>query len=317
MQIFAGQVRFGIHAGPQNTNYADYVHTWKRAEELGYDWASVFDHFMPISGGPIDGPCFEGPTLLAALAAQTSTIRCGILVVGNTYRNPAVLANIFATIDHVSNGRVELGIGAGWYEAEHEQYNIPFYTPGRRIRMLGESVKIIRSLFENERTTFNGRYYTVHEALLAPKPVQPRLPIWVGGAGEQLTLRVVAESADGWNTFFMSPEEYRAKLEVLAGHCCDVGRDPAEIRKSLAGGLLVGETEAEVAERTAELGTVQRGIAGTPEQCIEQILEYVKLGVGDFLFSARPPVDFRSLELFQMHVAPAVRAEAATILAAG
>jgi alkanesulfonate monooxygenase SsuD/methylene tetrahydromethanopterin reductase-like flavin-dependent oxidoreductase (luciferase family) len=178
-------------------------------------------------------------------------------------------------------------------------------------------VKIIRSLFENERTTFNGRYYSVHDALLEPKPVQQPLPIWIGGAGEQLTLRVVAESADGWNTFFMPPEDYRTKLDVLAAHCKDTGRDPADIRKSLAGGLLVGETEAEVAERAAELGAVQRGIAGTPEQCIEQLLEYVRLGVGDFLFSARPPVDFGSLELFQKHVAPAVRTEGAKLLAAG
>jgi F420-dependent oxidoreductase-like protein len=317
MQIFAGQVRFGIHARPQNTDYSSYVETWKHAEELGYDRASVFDHFMPISGGPIEGPCFEGPTLLAALAAQTSTIRCGILVVGNTYRNPAVLANIFATIDHVSNGRVELGIGAGWYEAEHEQYNVPFYTTGRRIRMLGESVKIIRSLFENQPSTFNRRYYTVHEALLEPKPVQPKLPIWVGGAGEQLTMRVVAESADGWNTFFMPPDEYRHKLDVLFEHCREFNRDPNDIRKSLAGGLLVGETESEVAERSAQLGAVQRGIAGTPEQCIEQCLDYMRLGVGDFLFSARPPVDFRSLELFQRHVAPALRAEAPSLLPAG
>lgn len=315
MQIFAGQVRFGVHAGPQNTTYADYLQLWQRVEALGYDWASVFDHFMPIGGGPVEGPCFEGPTLLAALAAQTSTIRCGILVVGNTYRNPAILANIFATIDHVSNGRVELGIGAGWYETEHEQYNIPFYTTGRRIRMLGESVKIIRSLFENQRTTFNGRYYSVHDALLEPKPVQEHLPIWIGGAGERLTLRVVAESADGWNTFFMPPEEYQHKLDALAAHCRDVGRDPAEIRKSLAGGLLVGETEAEVAERAAQSGGVQRGIAGTPEQCIEQIIEYLKLGVGDFLFSGRQPVDYRSLELFQKLVAPAVRTEAARLLA--
>src|SRR5262249_20613216 len=124
-QIFDGQIRFGIHAGPQHTTYADYLHLWQTAEAMGYDWASVFDHFTPIMTDP-EGPCSEGPTLLAALAAQTSRLRCGILVIGNTYRNPAVLAKIAATIDHVSGGRLEWGIGAGWWEMEHQEYGIPF-----------------------------------------------------------------------------------------------------------------------------------------------------------------------------------------------
>src|SRR5215212_3874849 len=140
-QIFEGQLRFGIHAGPQQVDYAAYLRLWQTAERLGYDWASVFDHFIPIMSDP-EGPCFEGLTLLAALAAQTSRIRCGILVVGNTYRHPAVLAKIAATIDHVSQGRLELGVGAGWWEMEHEEYHIPFHTAARRIRMLGESAKM-------------------------------------------------------------------------------------------------------------------------------------------------------------------------------
>src|SRR5262245_61103653 len=217
-QIFDGQVRFGIHSGPQGTTSHDYRDLWLMAEDLGYDWASVFDHFMPIAGAPVEGPCFEGLTLLSAMAAQTRTIACGILVVGNTYRNPALLANITATIDQVSSGRFELGLGSGWYEMEHDQYDIPFYTPGRRIRMLGESVRIIRSMLDQPRTTFAGRYYKVTDALCEPKPVQQHLPIWIGGAGEQLTLRVVAESADGWNTFFMSRDAYQAKLDALARH---------------------------------------------------------------------------------------------------
>lgn len=126
---------------------------------------------MPIAGASVEGPCFEGLTLLAAMSAHTSRIRCGILVVGNTYRNPAVLANIAATIDHVSNGRMELGLGAGWYEMEHEQYDVPFYTVGRRIRMLGEAAQIVKSLWTQQRTTFEGRYYKVTDALCEPKPV--------------------------------------------------------------------------------------------------------------------------------------------------
>jgi F420-dependent oxidoreductase-like protein len=319
MQIFAGQVRFGVHAGPQNYPYAEYLEVWKTVEDLGYDWCSVFDHFMPIGGLPIEGPCFEGFTLLSAMAAQTSRIRCGILVTGNTYRHPALLANMAATIDHVSNGRLELGMGAGWYEEEHEQYGMPFYTTGRRIRMLGESVKIVRSMLTEQRTTFNGRYYTVHDALCEPKPVQERVPIWVGGAGEQLTMRVVAESADGWNTFWMAPDAYERKLAILAEHCKEVDRNPNDIRKSLGTGVLVGETEAEVAERAGPGGIEaarQNGVAGTPEQCIEQLLPYIRLGVGDFLFRPGRPLDVRSLSLFIEKVAPELRREGAALLSA-
>lgn len=316
MQIFEGQIRFGIHAGQQHTTFDDYAELWKAAEDLGFDWASVFDHFVPIQSDPT-GPCYDGLTLLAAMAAQTSTIRCGILVVGNTYRHPAVLANMATTIDHISKGRLELGIGAGWWEMEHEQYGIPLHKPGRRIRMLGEATQIIKSLWTEERTTFEGRYYDLENALCEPKPEQqPSIPLWIGGAGEQLTLRVVAESADGWNTFFGPIPEYQHKLDVLADHCRAVGRDSGDIRKSLVVQAVVGETEAEVDERLAALSTTrnidaealrQRAIVGTPEQCAEQLKPYVAAGVGDFIIGARAPVDYRTLELVAKEVAPRVR----------
>lgn len=315
MQIFEGQIRFGIHSGPQNTTFKDYLDLWRAAEDLGFDWASVFDHFMPIQSDP-SGPCFEGLTLLSAMAAHTSRIRCGILVVGNTYRNPAMLANIGATIDHVSNGRLELGIGAGWYELEHQQYGIPFYTTGRRIRMLGETAQILKRMWASGRASFRGRYYRIEDAFCEPKPVQGGgLPLWIGGAGEQLTLRMVAETADGWNTFFIPMDAYKQKLDALAKHCHDVNRDPADIRKSLVLGALVGETEAEVDEEVRRAGgerdAIRRGaVVGTPEQCAEQIMEYVRAGVGDFILRARPPANLRQLELFAKKVAPLVRSEA-------
>jgi F420-dependent oxidoreductase-like protein len=305
MQIFEGQLRFGIHSGPQHTTFPDYLALWKSAEDLGLDWASVFDHFLPIFSDP-EGPCFEGPTLLSALAAHTTRLRCGILVVGNTYRNPAVLANIAATIDHVSAGRLELGVGAGWFQMEHEQYGIPFHTTGRRLRMLGETLQVLKLLWTQERTTFEGRYYTLTEALLEPKPLQNPLPLWVGGLGEQLTLRVVAESADGWNTFFMSQDDYHHKLDVLGRHCKEVGRDPGDIRKSLVFRALIRSTEGE-ARAAAEH---EQGItlAGTSEQVAQALVPYAReLGVGDFLLGARPPADLETLTLFAKEVAPEVR----------
>src|SRR5262249_1202349 len=149
---------FGIHAGPQHTSYADYLRLWRLAEDLGYDWASVFDHFVPIQADPA-GPCFEGPTLLAALAAQATRLRRGTPVGGNTYRTPALLAKIAATLDHIAGGRLEWGLGAGWWQLEHEQYHVPFYTTGRRIRMLGETARMLKLLWTQERTTFDGTYY--------------------------------------------------------------------------------------------------------------------------------------------------------------
>jgi len=323
MQIFQGKIRFGIHSGQQNTTFQEYLDLWKKAEELGYDWASTFDHFLPIYSDP-EGPCFDGLTMLSAMAAHTTRLRCGILVVGVTYRHPAVLANIAATIDHVSGGRLELGIGAAWYELEHNQYGIQFPSIGRRMQMLREAIAIMKGMWTEHRTTFKGRFYEVTDALCEPKPVQkPRIPLWVGGAGEKLTLRIIAESADGWNTFMTPRDVYQHKLEVLAGHCRDVGRDPSDIRKSLVVQGLVRETEAEVRKtllRNPAAGTPAQGragIVGTPDQCVEQLLPYVKLGVADFIMSARMPADMRTLELIARRVAPEVKRQGEPILAKG
>lgn len=317
MQIFNGELRFGIHAGQQNLSLAEYTELWQITERLGYDWASVFDHFLPIMSDP-EGPCFEGLTLLSALAAQTKKLRCGIIVIGITYRNPAILAKIATTIDHVSNGRLELGIGGAWFEMEHMQYGVDFPPIGKRLDMLGEAAQIIKGLWTQKRTTFKGRYYHVTDALHEPKPLQnPHPPLWVGGAGEKKTLRVVAESADGWNTFLMPMDQYQHKLDVLAGHCADVGRDPGDVRKQLGMFAMIGETEAEVAEFKKQAASMQTSgpnmmpLLGTPEQCVEQLLPYAKAGVGDFLLLVRSPSpeNVRTLELFAKKIVPIVREE--------
>jgi alkanesulfonate monooxygenase SsuD/methylene tetrahydromethanopterin reductase-like flavin-dependent oxidoreductase (luciferase family) len=260
-------------------------------------------------------------TLLAAMAAHTSRMRLGMIVVGVTYRHPAVLANEAVTIDHISGGRLEFGLGAAWFALEHEQYGIDFPPIGRRMDMLDEAARIVRSLWTNEATTFEGRHFQLREARCEPKPVQSHLPLWIGGSGERRTLRIAAAHADGWNTFLTSEDEYRHKLDVLARHCADVGRDPAAIRKQLVFRAVLGEDEAEasdgVRERAEVLGVDaaqlhERWIVGTPEQCAERLAPYVSLGVGDLLLFARPPTDRRTLELVARHVAPAVRAGLST-----
>jgi alkanesulfonate monooxygenase SsuD/methylene tetrahydromethanopterin reductase-like flavin-dependent oxidoreductase (luciferase family) len=231
-----------------------------------------------------------------------------------TYRHPAVLANMAVTIDHISAGRLELGMGAAWFELEHEQYGIPFPPFRVRAEMLREACLILKSMWTNERTTFEGTHYRLKDALCEPKPVQsPSIPLWVGGMGERRTLRVVAEVADGWNTFLMPEEEYRHKLEVLAGHCNGFGRDPGDIRKQLSVSMILGETVAEaddrVKERAATTGIDEdllrgRFMATTPERFADVLRPFREMGVGDFLMVARPPVDERTMELFAKQVAP-------------
>jgi F420-dependent oxidoreductase-like protein len=315
MQIYDGQLRFGIHAGQQHTSFDDYLALWRLAEDAGLDWASVFDHFLPIQSDPT-GPCFEGLTLLGAMAAHTARLRCGIIVVGVTYRNPAILAKIVTTIDHVSGGRMELGIGAAWYEDEHLQYGVPFPPIGERMDMLDEACRVLRALWTQPRATVVGEHFAVRDALAEPKPVQDRLPLWIGGSGERRTLRIVAEHADGWNTFHGDVAEYRHKLDVLARHCADVGRDPADIRKQIVLRAILRDTEAEAHERARERAEasgvpveqlVDGMIVGTPEQAVQRLEEHRRLGVGDFLLLARPPADRRSIELLAREVAPAMR----------
>ncbi len=198
-----------------------------------FEHAWLFDHFAPISSD-LDGPCLEGWTLLAAYAACTSRLRLGLMVTGNTYRHPAVLAKIAATVDVISNGRLDLGIGAGWNEYEHTSMGIPLYAPGERIRRLGEACEIIKRLFTQHLTDFDGRYYQLKQARCEPKPIQkPYPPFVIGGGGEQLTLRVVAQYADVWNFAGGSVEQFNHKVEILREHCDKVGRDPAEIELSV------------------------------------------------------------------------------------
>jgi F420-dependent oxidoreductase-like protein len=317
VSLFPDKLRFGIHAGQQYADFRSYLDLWRTAEEVGLDWASVFDHFMPIQADPT-GPCFEGMTLLAAMAAHTERLRIGIIVTGVTYRFPAVLANEAVTIDHVSDGRLELGIGGAWYDLEHNQYGIPMPTLGTRLAMMGESAVVLKSLWTQERTTFEGKHFHLRDAMCEPKPLQkPRIPLWIGGSGEKVTLRHVALEADGWNTFLMPLDEFDHKLSVLDGHCADVGRSRSDIRIQLVMQAVLGASSAEAEEqlraRAAALHLEPdelraRGLmALTPGELAERLRPYVERGVGDFLLSARPPMDRRTLELFAGEVAPAMR----------
>jgi len=227
-------LHFGIKTAQQNTTYEDILRVWLEADSIPViEHAWAFDHFIPLGPDPT-GPQLEGWTLLAALAARTERLCVGLMVTGNTYRHPAVLANIGATVDVISHGRLDFGIGAGWNELESNMYGIPLYTPGERIRRLGEACEVIKRLWTETVANFDGKYYQLKDARCEPKPIQkPYPPFVIGGSGEQLTLRVVAQYANIWNFAGGSVETFRHKSEVLDGHCAAIGRDPKTIERSI------------------------------------------------------------------------------------
>ena len=228
------KLRFGFKTAPQSTTYEDMQRVWLEADTVpSIEHAWLFDHFMPINGDT-GGPCFEGWSLLSAFAAQTKRLRVGLMVTGNTYRHPAVLANIGATVDIISNGRLDFGIGAGWNETEHSAYGIPLYGAGERIRRLGEACEVIKRMWTETAPDYDGQYYQLKQAYCEPKPIQkPYPPFVIVGSGEKLTLRVVAQYADIWNYVGGGVENFQQKSAILDEHCAAVGRDPSTIERSI------------------------------------------------------------------------------------
>ena len=224
-------LRFGLKNSGQATTIQGLRDVWRIADEAGFDHVWDFDHLASIGSAGTDRSIYEGWTLLAAIAASTKRVRFGCLVTGNTYRHPALLAKMAVTVDHLSGGRLEFGIGAAWAEAEHQMYGIEGLD--HRVGRLRESLEAIISLWTKERTTLDGRYYHFKDAIANPKPVQkPHPPIWIGGGGD-LMLSVVARYADVWNVSGASTPDAAAELgRKLDEACHAIGRDPAQIRRS-------------------------------------------------------------------------------------
>ncbi len=298
--------------GPQ-VQWKTSVDIALRAEQLGYDSIWVYDHFHNVPR-PAGQAVFESWTTIAAISQLTTRVRLGQMVGGNGYRNPALLAKITSTIDVISGGRLDWGIGAGWYENEYRGYGYPFPKPKDRVAMLEETVQIVRSMWTKPETTFAGKHYDLNRAQCDPKPIQrPMPPVWIGGGGEQLTLRVVAKHADCSN-FGGTPEIWAHKRDVLREHCVAVGRDFSEIRLTWSPEILIRSTEAEVA--AAELSSIpgqpspdRRGnnLIGTPEQVAAKIQKYVDLGCRGFVPWCADYPDTETLERLAIEVMPAFR----------
>jgi F420-dependent oxidoreductase-like protein len=300
-------VRFGVHAGLQNTSIAELQGLWRRIEELGFDWISVWDHFYAAdnTGNP---HCLEAITTHAALASSTERVQCGSLVYSAGYRHPAVLANAIATLDQIAEGRVVLGLGGGWLQQEYDVYGMHYGTPGERLRMLNEYIQCVRGLLTQSHTDFDGEFFTLRDAQCEPKPVQERLPIWVGGGGEKVTLRICAEHADGWNVPFIPPDVWAHKAKVLDEHCERIGRDPASITKSVNVGMAFTDDELR-AQFGAMANYVKPGVlSGSVQEMVDKVSGYVDAGAAWVILAMRAPFDRDGLERFAAEVLPAVRA---------
>lgn len=284
------------------------------AEATGFESAWVYDHFHTFPQLSQQST-WEAWTLMAGLAEATDTIRLGQMCTCNSYRPPALLAKITANVDQMSGGRLEVGIGAGWYEHEYRGYGYEFPKPSVRIGMLDEAVQILRSMWTQETTTFNGRYYQLEGAINRPQPVQdPYPPLWIAGGGEQLTLRVVAKYGDYAN-YQGTPEVIRHKTEVLQGHCRDVGRDFDEITLSRNLFCLVAEDEGALAEK---LQGVERRLPanqtmdkwraetayGTVDQVAEQVQEIVDQGYGVLILYFSDAAWGDSMRIFGEQILP-------------
>ena len=300
-------MRFSFWTG-NGQSWEDTLEGCHHAEATGWDGIWYADHFMPNEDN-VDQPIHEAWSVLAAIAASVPRVRIGPLVAGNTYRNPALTAKIATTIDHISGGRVVLGIGAGWQENEHEKYGFDFSTLKGRLDRLDEAVEIITSLLANVRTEYQGTHYALIDAPLDPKPIQAKVPLLIGGGGRKRTLRTAARHADEWNYWGM-PSDIEELCGVLDAHCEDVGRDPNSIQRSACALMFISEDEERLSRlRDQDFGRAT--IVGTPEEVIDIVGQYREVGldeliVPDFTFGPMKRKK-ESMDLFIEQVAPEFR----------
>jgi len=297
------EVRFGLQLWSQQTDWPAFRDAALAADGAGWDSIWTWDHLLAIFG-PWEQPIFEGWSVLAALGPLTNRVRLGLMVGANTFRNPGLTAKLATTLDHVSGGRAVLGIGGAWFDREHEAFGIDFGAGvGERLDRLDEAVMLIRRLLDGERVTHDGPAYRMRDALCAPRPIQPHLPILVGGSGPRKTLRTVAERADAWNTSG-TIDEVRARLSILAEHCAAVGRDVATIEKTVSFPTILRDDAGAAKDRfaslleansAADVGDVPL-ILGSPGMVADVIRPYLDLGFSTVIVRMPAPYDHETIQ---------------------
>ncbi len=294
----------GVHTGLEHTSIADLRRVWRHAEDLGVDWISVWDHLTSSevtspdptrARGELDG-CHEAVAAHAALACSTERVRCGSLVYCAGYRHPAVLAKAITTIDHLSGGRAELGLGAGWAESEYRAFGFPFLPAGGRLDLLEETAVAVRLLLDEEVVDLSGEHVELRSARCDPRPLQAHVPIWIGGGGERRTLRIVARHADGWNVAFVSPAALAHKHAVLRDHCEAVGRSPAAVRCSVNVGVAADEADLRARFGRAADAVRPAVLTGSAGEMADRIGAYAQAGADQINLAVRAPWDPDLLE---------------------
>ncbi len=306
------RVLLGISLWPTNTEWPALRDAGVAADRAGFDHLYAWDHFYSIVGDE-GNPNFECTQVLAGWGTATERIRIGSLVHGVTYRNPAVLAKTITTLDHLTGGRAIMGIGAAWSQPEHTAYGIRLGTRKTRSDRFEEAARIVRSLLREPSTSFDGRHYKMKSALNEPRPVQPELPILIGGGGEQRTLRTTAMYADMWHGFG-SPDEVRHKLEVLGSHCAKVQRDAGDV-VGLGGGWVVVRDRPKDVRAYLQTVADHHGIAvpatraaGDPDTVAQRLFEYWQAGARGFVLSGAYPFDHETIERVGRDVRPRLTA---------
>jgi F420-dependent oxidoreductase-like protein len=310
-------IRFGFQSGQQNVTWERMRDVWHKLDAWGYDSLWAFDHFYPIFTPDPAGSCMESWTLLSALSQHTRRARIGALVNSNTYRNPCLTAKMAATLDHASGGRLNLGMGAGWYELEHQSFGLDFKNLPGRLQALDESCQIVTGMFTQDKTSFEGKHYKVTDAVCNPKPLQkPRIPIMIGGRGEKSLLKIVAKHADMWNTMHANPAGMKRLIDVIERHGDTVGRDTDEIEKTIMLPLCYKtskERELMISQVAAGMAGVapnevrDRIMIGSKEECLDKIESYRKVGVTHFIFNLRWPILVEDeFQAFAEDVIPAI-----------
>lgn len=308
---------------PVENHWATMRDLAQHADAGGWDSLWVYDHFHTVPT-PTDEATHEAWTLMAALAASTSRIKLGQMCTAMSYRNPAYLAKVAATTDIISGGRVQMGIGGGWYEHEWRAYGYGFPSAGVRLARLDEGVQIMRDAWRDGRVTFEGKHYQVNDAIVAPKPLQ-QIPLWIAGGGEKVTLKIAAKYAQ-YTNFSADPDAFAHKSEILAGHCRDVGRDYGSIVRSANVNAIVGSSDADFAQRSQRVRDRLAGVCGdaaadammamndntgnatgTPERVIERMTKLRDLGC-EYVICYFPEAayDRSGIELFEREVIPAL-----------
>ena len=307
-------MRFGLHTGQQECSLDDLVNVWRLAEEVGFDTIFTSDHFYPIPRGDGSPVCYEPVATLTALALETTRVRIGCLVWAVGFRSPGLIAKTVATVDRWSNGRVELGLGTGAMEAEYTAFGYEFPTARVRLDQLAEACVVVPGMLQNERFTYRGRHFRVDDAVLTPRPVQDRIPLWIGGKGMRRLVPIAARYADVYNGNNMTPSEYTARIRRLDESLEGEGRRPRDVGRAINVGFYMGVTpgEADAYRELIDASYLRPDevLLGTVDEVAAQVAAYRDAGAEQInlnVFGNRPPFDLEAIEQFAAEVIPQFR----------